>query len=225
MALPDQLFYNTGIFTYVWLVTNRKAPERRGKVQLIDGTRFFEKMKKSLNNKRNEITEGQIRPPDPRIRKLPGRRDSGGPDQRRSRDPRHLPHFREPGVWLSQGNGRTPLAHELRGDAGAIAKLDDQTAFANLEKSKKRKDAAAAAREIKEGRKRQDAIRAVLATLEVNGRYMDRAAFEADVMKAAKHAGLKILAPIKKAIFAALGGTRPRCRDLPRQPGTLRARQ
>ena len=41
VALPDQLFYNTGIFTYVWLVTNRKAAERRGKVQFIDGTRFF----------------------------------------------------------------------------------------------------------------------------------------------------------------------------------------
>ena len=38
VALPDQLFYNTGIFTYVWLVTNRKPPERRGRVQLIDGT-------------------------------------------------------------------------------------------------------------------------------------------------------------------------------------------
>ncbi len=61
VALPDQLFYNTGIFTYVWLVTNRKPTERRGKVQLIDGTRFFQKMKKSLNNKRNEITEDQIR--------------------------------------------------------------------------------------------------------------------------------------------------------------------
>ena len=42
VALPDQLFYNTGIFTYVWLVTNRKPPERRGNVQLIDGTRFFQ---------------------------------------------------------------------------------------------------------------------------------------------------------------------------------------
>ena len=61
VAMPDQLFYNTGIFTYVWLVTNRKPPERCGKVQLIDGTRFFQKMKKSLNNKRNEITEKQIR--------------------------------------------------------------------------------------------------------------------------------------------------------------------
>ncbi len=60
VALPDQLFYNTGIFTYVWLVTNRKAAERRGKVQLIDGTRFFQKMKKSLNNKRNELSDAHI---------------------------------------------------------------------------------------------------------------------------------------------------------------------
>src|SRR5699024_10125233 len=55
VALPDQLFYNTGIYTYIWLLTNRKAPARRGKVQLIDGTRFTRRMKKSLNNKRNEI--------------------------------------------------------------------------------------------------------------------------------------------------------------------------
>ena len=60
VALPDQLFYNTGIFTYIWLVTNRKPAERRGKVQLIDGTRFVQKMKKSLNNKRNELSEAHI---------------------------------------------------------------------------------------------------------------------------------------------------------------------
>lgn len=60
VALPDQLYYNTGIFTYVWLVTNRKKPERRGKVQLIDGTRFFVRMKKSLNNKRNELSAAHI---------------------------------------------------------------------------------------------------------------------------------------------------------------------
>ncbi|MCE4352090.1 SAM-dependent methyltransferase, partial [Xanthomonas hortorum pv. cynarae] len=60
VALPDQLFYNTGIYTYVWLVTNRKPEERQGYVQLIDGTRFFRKMKKSLNNKRNEISDEQI---------------------------------------------------------------------------------------------------------------------------------------------------------------------
>ena len=60
IGLPDQLFYNTGISTYVWIITNRKTPERRGKMQLIDATGMFEKMRKSLGNKRNVISEPQI---------------------------------------------------------------------------------------------------------------------------------------------------------------------
>ena len=55
VALPDQLFYNTGISTYVWVLTNRKEPRRRGKIQLLDARRFFVKMSKSLGNKRNKI--------------------------------------------------------------------------------------------------------------------------------------------------------------------------
>ncbi len=55
VALPDQMFYNTGISTYIWLVTNRKAPERKGKVQLINGVSHFRKMRKSLGNKRKEL--------------------------------------------------------------------------------------------------------------------------------------------------------------------------
>ena len=64
IAMPDQLFYNTGIFTYIWIVTNRKSRERRGKVQLIDATAFFVKMRKSLGNKRNEIGDGRDGKPD-----------------------------------------------------------------------------------------------------------------------------------------------------------------
>jgi type I restriction enzyme M protein len=60
VALPDQLFYNTGISTYIWFVNNKKPKERKGKVQLIDATKFFQKMKKSLGNKRNEISDAQI---------------------------------------------------------------------------------------------------------------------------------------------------------------------
>jgi type I restriction enzyme M protein len=60
VALPDQLFYNTGISTYFWVVTNRKAPERRGKVQLVDAREYFVKMRKSLGEKRKEISDGQI---------------------------------------------------------------------------------------------------------------------------------------------------------------------
>ena len=193
VALPDQLFYNTGIFTYVWLVTNRKTPERRGKVQLIDGTRFFQKMKKSLNNKRNEITEGQISHLTCVYGQLPGRRDGRGADQRRDQDPRHLPHLRKPGVRLSQGDGRTALAHELRGDAGAHREAQRADLFSRIwrhrrsGRTRRRPNARS-----RRGGKQQEAIRAVLATLEGNGRYMDREAFEADVMKAAKRSGLKI---------------------------------
>lgn len=57
IALPDQLFFNTGIPTYLWFITNRKSEERKGKVQIIDARSFSEKMRKSLGNKRNEITE------------------------------------------------------------------------------------------------------------------------------------------------------------------------
>lgn len=55
IALPDQLFYNTGINTYLWFVSNRKPKERRGKVQLIDARGFHKKMRKSLGSKRHEI--------------------------------------------------------------------------------------------------------------------------------------------------------------------------
>ena len=60
IALPDQLFYNTGIFTYVWVVTNNKPAKRKGKVQLINAVSFLQKMKSSLGNKRNEISDAQI---------------------------------------------------------------------------------------------------------------------------------------------------------------------
>ena len=221
VALPDQLFYNTGIFTYVWLVTNRKPPERCGKVQLIDGTRFFQKMKRSLNNKRNEITEDQIR----HLTRVYGNFQDG-----------------ETAEVLINGNTETrvisrifdnrefgflkvtverPLRMNFEATPERIAMLDGQTAFVNLATSKKRKDVAAADREVEEGRKQQDAIRAVLETLRDNGRYLDRSSFEVDVMLVAKRSNVKILGPIKKAIFAALGERDPDaeiCRDSKGRP-------
>ena len=75
IALPDQLFYNTGISTYIWIVTNRKEPKRKGKVQLINATGsdwelgdkdnpFYVKMMRSLGNKRKEIGDGKNGKPD-----------------------------------------------------------------------------------------------------------------------------------------------------------------
>jgi type I restriction enzyme M protein len=60
VALPEQLFYNTGIATYIWIVTNRKETQREGKVQLINAVDMYEKMSSSLGNKRNEISEKHI---------------------------------------------------------------------------------------------------------------------------------------------------------------------
>src|SRR6266508_3228199 len=60
VALPEQLFYNTGISTYVWVLTNRKEPRRRGKVQLIDASSYWISMRKSLGDKRREISSDQI---------------------------------------------------------------------------------------------------------------------------------------------------------------------
>ncbi len=60
VALPDQLFYNTGITTYVWILTTRKRPDRVGTVQLIDGRQGFAKMRKSLGNKRHELLDRHI---------------------------------------------------------------------------------------------------------------------------------------------------------------------
>lgn len=60
VALPEQLFYNTGIATYFWILTNRKTPEHQGKVVLVDGREHWAKMRKSLGDKRRYVTDEQI---------------------------------------------------------------------------------------------------------------------------------------------------------------------
>ena len=57
IALPTELFYNTGIATYIWVLTNRKQEHRKGKIRLVNGVNFYEKMRKSMGNKRNQISD------------------------------------------------------------------------------------------------------------------------------------------------------------------------
>jgi type I restriction enzyme M protein len=59
VALPTDMFYNTGISTYVWILSNRKTAPRKGKVQMIDASSFWRKMRKSLGSKRKEMSEEQ----------------------------------------------------------------------------------------------------------------------------------------------------------------------
>ncbi len=60
IALPKDMFYNTGIATYIWILSNHKSVERRGKVQLIDASNEFEKMRRGLGDKKNEITQKNL---------------------------------------------------------------------------------------------------------------------------------------------------------------------
>tara|TARA_R110002050_G_scaffold1244_5_gene8814 strand:- start:116534 stop:118912 length:2379 start_codon:yes stop_codon:yes gene_type:complete len=60
VALPTDMFYNTGIATYVWVLSNKKSAERKGKVQLINGVNLYGKMRKSLGSKRNEMSDDDI---------------------------------------------------------------------------------------------------------------------------------------------------------------------
>ena len=192
VALPDQLFYNTGIFTYIWLVINRKPAERRGKVQLIDGTRFFQKMKKSLNNKRNELSDAHIA----RLTEIYGNFRDGEretvPIDGTTEERVVSRIFENRAFGFLKVTVERPLRMNFEATAERIARLDEQSAFANLAVSKKRKDTKAVAAEEEEGRAQQDAIRAVLATLARKGRYMDRDRFEADLDAAAKRAKLKL---------------------------------
>lgn len=219
VALPDQLFYNTSIFTNIWLVTNRKTPERAGKVQLIDGTRFFGKMTKSLNNKRNELSDDHIK----RLTELYGNFENG--------EKARVCVDVKGDLWEERAVSRIfdnhefgflkvtierPLRLNFEANAERIKRLDTQSAFASLARSKKRKDTKAVEVEEANGRAVQDAIRAMLNNIEANGRYMDRDQFELDLEAAAKLAKLKIAGPIKKAIFGALGERDPNaeiCRD------------
>lgn len=226
VALPDQLFYNTGIFTYVWLVTNRKPAERRGKVQLIDGTRLFIKMidsehKKALGNKRNVMTAANIK----RLTELYGNYRDGEIErlvidgQPEDRVVSRVFENREFGFL--KVTVERPLRLNFEATPERIARLDEQSAFTGLAVSKKRKDAAEAAKEEAAGREEQQAIRDIISTLAGKGLYRNRDRFEADLEAAAKRFGRKLPGPIKKAIFAALGERDPAadiCRDSKDRP-------
>lgn len=60
VALPDKMFFNTGISTYIWIVTNKKSDDRQGFIQLIDGTSFWTSLRKNLGEKNKEVSDSQI---------------------------------------------------------------------------------------------------------------------------------------------------------------------
>lgn len=190
VALPDQLFYNTGIYTYLWIVTNRKKPGRKGKIQLVDGTKFFKKMRKSLGNKRNEVCDNQR----DEITRLYGN----------FKDADNVRIFDNADFGYRRITVERPLRLNFAVDEARIASIKETTAFANLAASKKRKDTKAAQAEIEEGRKLQEGILAALRPLAGKGIVKNREQFAEMVQTAFKKAGLKIPAVLFKALLMAL---------------------
>ena len=213
IALPEQLFYNTGIATYVWLLTTRKAPARKGKVQLIDATTFWSPMRRSLGDKRRQI------PPDKAANVLDLLVEyKDGATRSVTKD------GAEEGATVSRIYPTTqfgyrkitverPLRLNFQASAERIARLPDQRGFQNLAKSKKRGDAGA--KEEAAGRALQQAIVTMLKRLP-DTLVRDRDDFLATLAAATKRADLKLPAPVKKAILTALAErdeTAAICRD------------
>ncbi len=188
VALPEQLFYNTGIATYVWVLTNRKAEQRRGKVQLINATDFWVQMRKSMGDKRREISRDQIQ----QITNIFLPFTEG----------EHSKIFNTTVFGYRKITVERPLRLNFQANPERIARLQQQKAFTDLAASKKKK-AQERLFEESEGQEQQQGILAMLEKLP-GTLFKDRAVFEKALDRAAMTAGLKLIPPLRKAILAAL---------------------
>lgn len=201
VALPEQLFYNTGIATYVWVLSNHKTPEPRGKVQLIDGTSYWKPMRKSLGNKRREMSEDDLKC----ITEL----------YQKFEEDEHSKIFNNTDFGYRKITVERPLRLNFHVTEERLERLKEQSAFINLAVSKK-KDKKAREKEEKAGKEQQEAILDTLRTLP-GKLFKDRVEFAAALSAAvgASHDS-PLPAPIQKAILAALSErdeTAEICRD------------
>jgi len=232
VALPDQLFYNTGISTYLWVLTNRKESRRKGKVQLIDARRFFVKMPKSLGNKRNKLGDPADRASEPDqiadITRIFGSFTDGETRSFTEEDPiTKQPVARVRVVSKVFDNAdfgfhkitvERPLRLNFQATPERIARLEAESGFAKLATSAK-KNEQARIEEIEAGKRRQDEVRNLLATFaQAHGAtlYKERTAFLTALREVDRAAGVRLTAPELKAVLGALGErdeTAEICRD------------
>jgi len=204
VALPEQMFYNTGIATYVWVLSNRKPDKRRGKVQLINATDIWIPMRKSLGDKRRKISDDKD---NDQIAQIVALYISCAEDERCKIFPSEAFGYRK--VTIER-----PLRLNFQASPERIKRLEEESAFRKLAESKKKDKAAKAAGE-KEGRKLQLDIKTTLASMPKK-LYKDRPSFEAALDSALaffsprpngereRVRGLSLPAPLRKAVLSAL---------------------
>jgi type I restriction enzyme M protein len=229
VALPDQLFYNTGISTYVWVLTNRKEAEREGKIQLIDARQFYVKMRKSRGNKRNQIGDSKENRPD-QIGEITGIYGRFGDGESRlleidggQKEVVVSKVFDNTDFGYHKIVVERPLRLNFRASAEGIALLDTHRGFKNLAESKK-KNEARRLEDIEAGKLSQERIKALLADLAAatGGRlFKDRAAFKKALRDVEKEAGLRLAAKEVKIVLEVLSerdGSAQICRDSQGKP-------
>lgn len=188
VALPNDLFYNTGIATYIWILTNNKAPLSKGKVRLVNAVDFYKKMKKSMGSKRNEIREDQLN----EIVRLYG---DAQPNE-------YVKIFDNEDFGYAKITVERPLRLNFQVSEERLARVVEEKGFANLATSKKKGDAAHF--EMEEGKKLQAQILHVLRTLESDEVYKNREVFTKILKDALAEATIKLGAPVLKAISNGL---------------------
>jgi type I restriction enzyme M protein len=187
IALPEQLFYNTGIATYVWVLTNRKSRRLRGKVLLVDATSFWSPLRRSLGDKRREVPyerAGEI------LELL-----------RTGREGEHVKVFPTTHFGFRKVTVERPLRLNFQATPERIERLKEEKGFQSLVASKKK--GAAKAKEEAAGRAEQEAVLEFLGTFP-GTLFKDRESFERMLIGEAKEAGLGLAAPVRKAILSAL---------------------
>lgn len=194
IALPDQMFYNTGILTYIWVLSNKKERRRKNKVQLIDATSYFQRMRKPLGEKRKELTAEHIAD----ITCLYG--DFRETEVSKIFDTEDFAYHE---VVVER-----PLRLSFQTTPDAIEALKDAKPFADLATSRKRTEPART-EEIEAGKRVQDAVIATLEALDAEHVYLNRGEFTDLVREGIKDRGEKIGIASLRKIVAELGAKNP----------------
>ncbi len=190
IALPTDMFYNTGIATYIWVLTNKKEEKRKGKIQLVNASEYYQSMRKSLGNKRKEITPEQIK----EITSL----YSSFEESENSKI------FDNEDFGYRKITVERPLKLSFKVNEEAIENVKNTTQFINLAVSKK-KDLAVKEMEENEGRQKQEKLIKLLESFDNTLEYMDREKFIKDLKARSKEFDIALPAGLIKAIVNAIG--------------------
>ena len=190
IALPTDMFYNTGIATYICVLTNKKEEKRKGKIQLVNASEYYQLMRKSLGNKRKEITPEQIK----EITNL----YSSFEESENSKI------FDNEDFGYRKITVERPLKLSFKVNEEAIENVKNTTQFINLAVSKK-KDLEVKEIEENEGRQKQEKLIKLLESFDNTLEYMDRDKFIKDLKAKSKEFDIALPAGLIKAIVNAIG--------------------